>query len=212
MNKIPFLILLVVCLGCGLFKREKVGSNVNLSSANTASDAERSRKFFELHDKRVEFASIPTKVELTTEPYVKGKVLFLKTRDSQPPTVMNISQVKDPYSPEPGPLETDPLLDLMAQSPDDIGTVVLINDDLYEDGCKEVEKKLYKSEDGKYLNGYAQVCEVTIIDRSIPAVVFKKKFEGVLKPREYTPSNKGYVLAEVDRKEIYGFLAGLPRR
>ena len=212
MNKIPFLILLLVCLGCGIFKREKVGSNVNLSSAKTTTDAELSKKYYELYEKRVEFATLPKKVELTSDPYLNGKVLFLKTRESQPPNLVNMSPVKDPYSPEPGPLDTDPLKDVMARGVDDVGTVVLIEDELYEDGCKEVEKSLYKSKDGKYLGGYTQVCEVTIIDRSIPAVIFKKKFEGTLRDKEYTPANKGYVLAKVDRKAIYDFLAALPRR
>ena len=214
MARISFFILCLVGIGCGLLKTDggRQNSNSAPTSGNAISESERSKKFYEIYDKREELGKSPTKVQLATAPYLLGKVLFLSTRSSQPPTVINVSPIQDKYSPSPGPMDTDPLKDIMAESIDEIGTIVLIEDDLYSDGCKEVDKSLYKSSDGKYVIGSAQTCDVTIIDRSIPAVVFKKKFEGTLKDKEVFRTNKGYVLAKVDRKDIYNFLAGLPRR
>lgn len=151
-------------------------------------------------------------MQIAKEPYLKGKVLFLKTRKSQPPYVVNPTPVVDKYSPPPPPSEAEQLKDIMATSIDEIGTIVLIEDGLYDDGCKEVDKNLYKTETGKPVVGSAQVCEVTIIDRSIPAVIFTKKFEGVMKDKTVMREDKGYVLAKVETKDIYDFLATLPRR
>jgi hypothetical protein len=216
MNKaLPFIVLGVFCLGCGFLKpdRSGVNGNTNQVAANAALDAERSKKFYEIYEKRAELGIAPKKVLLTDEPYLKGKVLFLKTRKSQPPIIVNESPVIDKYSMPPPPNEdTDPLKPIMAVNLDEIDTIVLIEDDLYEDGCKEVDKNVYESKDGKALIGAAQVCEVTIIDTSIPAVVFRKTFEGKLKEKEYARDDDTQVLARVERKEIYDFLANLPRK
>jgi hypothetical protein len=213
MGKLALILICLVGLGCGFLKNDRSGQNTNSAPArNEAADAERLKKFYEINDKRAELGKAPAKLQLSPEPYLKGKVLFLHTRSSQPPTVANVVPVQDKYSPPPGPMDSDVLKDVMATNLDEIGTIVLMEDELYEDGCKEVDKSLYKSGDGKYVIGSAQICEVTIIDRSIPAVVFKKKFEGKLQERESFRTDKGYVLAKVERKEIYDFLAGLPRR
>lgn len=212
MNKIPFLILCIVCIGCGLFKNDRSNVNSNSTAANSAADSERSKKFYEIYEKRAELGSAPKTVQLTTEPYLKGKVLFLKTRKSQPPNIVNPPPVLDKYSPPPPPSDADQMKDILASSLDEIGTIVLIEDELYEDGCSEVDKSLYTTEGGKPVIGSAQVCEVTIIDRSIPAVIFKKKFEGKLKDKAVMREDRGYVLAKVETKEIYDFLASLPRK
>ena len=49
-------------------------------------------------------------------------------------------------------------------------------------------------------------------DRSTNAVIFRKKFEGKLKGKEYAREDDGYVLAKVETKDIYDFLGSLPRR
>jgi len=212
MNKIPFIILIFYCVGCGLFKPARSSSNEPSPASNRAADSERLKKFSELEERKVELSTVPKEIRLTKEPYVTGKVLFLQTISSQPPMLMNTSQVPDPYSPPPGPLETDILIPMMATRVDEVGTVILIESDVHQDGCKEVEKKLYKTKDGKFFGGYVQVCELTIIDRSIPAVIFKRKFEGKLRDKEYAREDEGYILAKVERKDIYDFLASLPRR
>jgi hypothetical protein len=210
-NAVPFLVLCLFALACGQFKADRSGQNVN-SGDNAAAEAERSKKYFEIYEKRAELAEVPKKVELTDQPYLAGKVLILKTRKSQPPEVVNPSPVHDKYSPPPPPSDADQLHPVMANSIDEIATVVLVDNELYDDGCSEVDKGLYETEDGKPLLGSVQVCEVTIIDRAKNAVIFKKKFEGKLKERTVASKKRGYVLAKVEPKEIYDFLGSLPRR
>jgi len=53
---------------------------------------------------------------------------------------------------------------------------------------------------------------LTIIDRQLPAVIFRKKFEGKLDNKEYIRKGSGRVLGRVDYGEVYSFLTGLPRR
>ena len=215
MNKsVPFLVLCLFAIGCGFSRADRSGENVNAVNAaeNTASDVELSKKFSEIYEKRSELAVIPKKVQLTDQPYLEGKVLILKTRKSQPPDLVNRSPVKDKYSPPPPPSEADQLNSIMANGIDEIGTIILIENELYKDGCPEVDKAIYETKEGKPLMGAAQVCEVTIIDRSTNAVIFRKKFEGKLKDKEYAREDDGYVLAKVETKDIYDFLGSLPRR
>ena len=211
---LPFILVCFLALGCGFTKAARSGGNANAgnSSGNTALDAERSKKYYEIYEKRAELAVIPKKVQLVNEPYLKGKVVMLKTRKSQPPQVVNPSPVQDKYSPPPPPSDADQLNPIMANSMEEIGTIVLIQDELYEDGCSEVDKAIYESKDGKSFMGSAQVCELTIIDRSTDTVIFRKKFEGKLKDRAVASKERGYVLAKVEPKEIYDFLGTLPRR
>ena len=213
-NVVPFLVLCLFALGCGLVKNDRSGRNVNSANSgdNAAVEAERSKKFYEIYEKRAELGVAPKKVELTDQPYLIGKVLILKTRKSQPPDIVNPSPVQDKYSPPPPPSDADQLNPVMANNMDEIATIVLIQNELYDDGCEEVDKALYETEDGKPMIGSAQVCEVTIIDRSKNAVIFKKKFEGKLKERTVASKDRGYVLARVVPKEIYDFLGGLPRK
>ena len=211
---LPFLILCFFAIGCGLMKADRGGGNTNSgnSAQSEAADIERSKKYYEIYEKRAELAAVPKNVQLTEAPYLIGKVLILKTRKSQPPIVVNPYPVQDKYSPPPPPSDADQLNPIMASNIEEIGTTVLIEDDLYSDGCKEVNKAIYETKDGKSFMGSAQVCEVTIIDRAANAVIFRKKFEGKLKDREFASENRGYVLAKIDTKEIYDFLGSLPRR
>jgi hypothetical protein len=214
MNKLAFFLICLVGFGCGMLKNNRSGANANANqpAANAAAEAELSKKFYEIDSKRAELGTAPKTVQLTKEPYLKGKVLFLKTRKSQPPIVENPTPVVDKYSPPPPPSDLDQFKDIMAVTADDIGTIVLIENPIYEDGCKEVEKSLYQTEAGKPILGKAQVCEVTIIDRSIPAVIFTKKIEAQMRDKMAMRNDRGYVLARVDNKEIYDFIATLPRR
>ncbi|MFN2513725.1 MAG: hypothetical protein ABR568_20180 [Pyrinomonadaceae bacterium] len=107
----------------------------------------------------------------------------------------------------------DVIKEILAKGPEDVGTVVLVEDNTKEKGCKEVAKGNYRDpETGDLYGSYIEVCELTIIDQQIPAIIFRKKFEGKLDDKEYMRKGSGRILGRVDYAEVYSFLTGLPRR
>ncbi|MDQ3917326.1 MAG: hypothetical protein M3348_02535 [Acidobacteriota bacterium] len=91
-----------------------------------------------------------------------------------------------------------------ADSLDQVGTVVVLH---YND----VPSGDYVSRStGAIQTGYRRDCEVTIIDSSIPAVIYKKTLRGKNPGQHVTVYNYGTITG--DPPDAEGFLKSLPRR
>jgi hypothetical protein len=88
---------------------------------------------------------------------------------------------------------------LRAATPEEVGTVVLL-----KWGTKMVG--MYTGPNGFGGVADAQTCEVTVIDRSIPAVVARRSFQGHDPPTHYNGTRTGPKPVE----EVVNFLTGLP--
>jgi hypothetical protein len=153
--------------------------------------------------KEAEFVKLPAKVQLTREPYLKGKAAFY-FRDVE-------TGKKDKYWILDNKLnetlasgyETK-IKDVTAQTPDEVETVVLGQ-------CRQLRKGELVVP-GKIIPRYIWRCEVTIVDRTIGAVIHRKTFESRLEKEAPVNNDADKIEAPVPYSEIYGFLGGLPRR
>jgi hypothetical protein len=178
-------------------------------SAEEAAEIQKMRQLEALKAKSPEYVTLPDKVQLTQEPYINKKIALFKTwQGSRGPD----QELQNYFGAFINPGE-EVIKELLANSPDEVGTVVMVEDNSKERGCKEVPKGNYRdAETGDVYGGYVEVCELTIVDRQIPAVILRKKFEGKLDDREYIRKGSGKVVGRVDYGEVYSFLTSLPRR
>ncbi|HEY0323490.1 MAG TPA: hypothetical protein VGC66_21210 [Pyrinomonadaceae bacterium] len=159
-------------------------SNYN-SNANNANNAALNAQ--RLKDNTSMYAQKPTQSKLTGTPYIINKLVVL-SRDS----------AKDTYSDSYSGT-------LAAKSPEEVGTVALVD-------CK----RLFV---GNYGNGYKSVpgyvwrCDMTLIDRTINAIIYRKNFNGEGLGKEVYVSTYA-TEAEGDKptSDITSFLEKLPRR
>jgi hypothetical protein len=148
-----------------------------------------------------EFTTLPAKVQLTKEPYIKGKVapyfqsvsLEKKAKNEKALWVFNTNAVYErKYS--------------LAGSPEDVGTVILQR-------CEEISM-------GNYLKGFTEEkipaygwkCEITIVDRTIPAVIYRKTFQTELGKAEITGKDDNKISGPPPFIAMNEFLAALPHK
>ena len=217
MSRLPNNTLVLVSLVCavicvtsvsGCVKRGSPPEYKPTPSAKEAADIAEMRQLTALKEKSAEYMKLPL-VQLTKEPYINKKIALFKTWQGSSGPDQELQNYFGAF------IFTgeDVIKPLLAKSPDDVGTVVLVEDNTKERGCKEVSKGDYKDpETGDLYGGYVEICELTIIDRQIPAIIFRKKFEGKLDDKEYLRKGAGRILGRVDYAEVYSFLTGLPRR
>jgi hypothetical protein len=208
-NKLTIICLIViisaVILGCAGRSNSNTNSNTTVNSSVSEADRERWRNEDALKAKEKEYTTLPKKVQLTKEPYIKGKMVFYLAS----PGFMELQNTMLATGIGRG---EDLLKDVLAASPKEVGTVVLIGNNTKTGGCKEIPKADYKDQEtGEIMRSYIESCELTIIDLSIPAVIYRKNFEGKLKDREYARKDTG-IIGRVDYPDVYSFLASLPRR
>jgi hypothetical protein len=214
LNQISYPKLMVFCgfivfgtmvFGCSMFKFQEQKANANYTPKLSKEDQAVVDKFRQLDTfktRQKEFTVLPEKVQLTKEPYLKGKVAVYKTSSLE--TVLWHGYLT--------PDQEAKMKDLLAQTADEVGTVVWLADNSKKDACPEIKKSDYKVEGEARIRGaYVEVCEMTIIDITIPAVVFRKKFEGVLKDTEFVRKDD-YIRARVNDMQFYDFLSSLPRK
>jgi hypothetical protein len=210
-NKLTIVCLVVIIsamiLGCAGRSNSNTTSN-STANTSTVSDADRERWRNEdaLKAKEKEYTTLPKKVQLTKEPYIKGKMVFYLASPSS-------MELQNPMLATGIGRGEDLLKDLLAASPNEVGTVVLIGNNTKTGGCKEIPKANYKNkETGEIMGSYIESCELTIIDLSIPAVIYRKNFEGSLKETMYARKDSGGIIGRIDYPDVYSFLASLPRR
>lgn len=139
---------------------------------------------------RLNLAKKPGKVELAQEPFLKGKVVMLGSTDGR----------------EPGYQAGPALAGLEAETPEEVGTVIL-------NECRSTQKGVYRTTDAppRELPAIAIDCELSLIDRADQKIYFFKLFQGKLSD-EASVSQVSNSVARGPEQEINAFLAGLPRR
>lgn len=169
---------IVAVLGCAKTEAEK------------KSDIERKEGPAKMFAAKKNFATKPSKVELTQQPYIKGKTAYLYS--------LNGGEFGYHWTPALDPIA--------AKMPEDVGTVVLQE-------CKSVQVGVYrvKEDPSKTVAAMVLECEVTLIDRSIASVIHIKRFQGKASEEINVGQSSNSVTAG-PTEEINGFLAALPRR
>ena len=103
--------------------------------------------------------------------------------------------------------EENIIKDIRALKPREIGTIVILEHDSQYVGD-------YISSSEKVGEGYVYVCRLTIIDRTIPAMIYQKTFSGDLPPFltiKSDPLDK-FEMGSSPRADALNFIAGLPRK
>lgn len=159
--------------------------------------------------KESEFTTIPTKTQLTSSPYTKGKLAYytydLKVGEKS--SYWLLSNVV----PSKATGVDEKLKDLYAQNPDEVGTIVIRK-------CQQVKVgtyRIYRKTSGateKMVPGYNENCDVTLIDREAAAVIFRKKFEGKLGEDLSATGSEDKFEAYIPYQQIADFLSSLPRK
>lgn len=148
-----------------------------------------------------EWARLAPPVKLTNDPYIKGKIVIVYRRAD------DINELH----------ENDVIGfgQLHAQTPAEVQTVV-------QTDCFQVRRGSYITKDNekKEIPAYVSECEVGVIDLSMPATIYRKKFENTKLLDEINSTNidwesikrKNKVVAPEPQGEIRDFLLSLPRK
>jgi hypothetical protein len=142
-----------------------------------------------------ELTTVPPKVALTSEPYVHGKIAVFQALEKKAAYEAGVYLMQPLYYRE--------MQDNYATRPEEVGTVALVN-------CQTSQKGVYKADDGKEYPAMVEDCDVTIIDRSQQAVVFKKQFEAT--PTDERAAIANSVSKQSSQGDIAAFLKGLPKK
>ena len=226
----PQVILLVSSLlfvslhfGCGnLGRRANSASEAEANAekerkAKTEKCSQEKQSLAQLDANVDNLARLPSKTQLASEPYLNGKLFVVETRDKQ----NYVSDTSGPgcrmskdCSRDAGcsPTSFDKFTDVRARSVAEVGTVALIE-------CRKIKSGQFVqtgSSSGEKIPGYDLSCNLTLVDRSIPAVVYKKIFESKLLMVE-DQTNVGLtgpkeLVARTPTSEMDDFLLKLPRR
>lgn len=145
-----------------------------------------------------EFSKLPGE-QITDQPYLKGRVLVVTRKPDMP--FLTMDQEPLPYP------DDERAKELLAQTPEQVGTVVVLNYSKEKVGT-------YKIVEGSGgVNAYREVCELIVIDRSIPAVIHRKTFRG-RDPASTTSirETQGEILTSVDITELRSYIMKLPSK
>ena len=224
---VPFLLVLIMflglVLGCANLGRQ------NNTASDTEAKAENERKakaekcgqekqaLAELDAKVDDFARLPSRVQLAAQPYLKGKLFVVEIRDKSN-YVYDFSgtgcRMSEDCRKDAGCTGTsyDKFSDVRARSIADVGTTAVID-------CRKIKHGEFVqsgSSSGEKIPGYDLSCNLTLVDRSIPAVVFKKTFDSKLLMTEdqssVSLSGPKELVARTPTSEMDDFLLKLPRR
>lgn len=142
-----------------------------------------------------DLTEIPATEELTNEPYIKGKLAVFQALEKKGSYVKG-----DTYLMQPSYYRE--MKDNYATKPEEVGTVALVN-------CQTVQKGTYTLGD-KETPAMVEDCDLTLIDRSKAAVIYKKRFEKT--PAEEKRAYGDSVITQSAQSDVSAFLAGLPKR
>jgi len=144
-----------------------------------------------------EFSQVPSREQLTDQPYIKGRALVITKR--QEPSVMSM---EDPIY-----WGSDKAKELMAETPEQVATVVVLNYSKEAAGSY----KIVGASGG--VSASREICEVVVIDRSIPAVIHRKTFRA---PDPVSSTSISHtqteVVSSVDLTAVRTYVLNLPRR
>jgi len=214
-------LVFLAALGCGQLGKK------NTASVEAEAKAEKDRKekaekcsqekqtLANLDAKVDDFARLPAKTQLVATPYLKGKLFIVETREKQN-YVYDFSgtgcRMSKDCSVDAGCKGIDKFSEVRARSVEEVGTVALIE-------CRKIKKGNFVqtgSGSGEKVPGYDLSCNVTLVDRSIPAVIYKKKFDSELLMIEDSTSvslsGPKELVARTPTTEMDEFLLKLQRR
>jgi hypothetical protein len=189
-------------LGCkSAAEKERDRQNKEARDQKAAKKQNTSELIKSLEATADEWARLAPPLKLVKEPYVKGKMVIVYRRAD------NINEI----------LENDVigLGELHAQTPAEVQTVV-------QTDCFQVKRGNYVTKDveKKQIPAYVSECEVALIDLSMPAIIYRQKFENTKLLEEInstsidweTVKRKNKVVAPEPQGAIRDFLLSLPRK
>jgi len=173
------LLLVLYCAGCQL-----------MGGSTAQQDLDR------LQARLEEFSQVPPREQLTDQPYIKGRILVIDKK----PNMAFLTMTQEPHY-----WPSDRAKDLLAQTPEQVGTVALLN------FSKEAAGSYKLTEGSGGVSAFREVCELILIDRSIPAVIHRKTFRGA-DPRSTTSISQyqAEVVTSVDLTELRNYIMKLP--
>lgn len=169
-----------------------------------------------LDSKKEEYARLPKRTQLTGQPYIKGKMVILELSDKYKffTSYGGYCLASEECKPDAGCSGEDKFEDIRARSVDEVQTIALI-------ACHRVKRGNYVptsgSKPGETIPGYDMACDLTLVDRAIPAVIQKKGFTSELLALEDQSSlalgtDVKELVARIPYNEMDTFLLGLPRK
>jgi len=192
------LLLVMLVLGCTSGRQ----SNDTSNAGKPKDPKEEAKARFE--SMKPDYAKLPDTVRLTNAPYIKGKMVYLWNR--------TLPGGGEEITINTGYLdETSKLSALYAKTPEEVQTVVL-------QLCKRVDSgKVYvdplKPEIAQRpLPALIWKCEITLVDRTIPAVIHKRDIQSKLPQTITVRDTQKEGGGPPPWQEVGDFLLGLPRR
>lgn len=163
-----------------------------------------------------QYARLPKRTQLTGQPYINGKLVILELSDKYKFFVSyrGYCLASEECQPDAGCSGDDKFEDIRARSVEEVQTVVLI-------ACHKVKRGNYVqtsgSKPGESIPGYDMACDLTLVDRAIPAVIQKKAFTSELlafedQTRLALGTDVKELVARTPYDEMDKFLLGLPRK
>ncbi len=184
--------------GCGLLSSNKQSQQPTPSPSATPKRVEAKELFA---PKEAELTKLPAKTQLTKEPYIKGKpVTYFQSisteKKAKAEKILWLFQQDEAYTKIAA-----------AQNPEEVGTVILQK-------CEEMETPIgnYETETGKKIPAYGWKCEVTIIDKTIPAVIHRKTFQSPLRDSVPIRQTAKEIREPPPSVEMKDFLNSLPQK
>ena len=188
---------LVVTSGCGSSSNRQVSQQSAPSPSATPRITD-TRSLLQI--KEAEFTKLPARVQLTKEPYIKGKVApyfqHVSVEDKgQNKKALWIFDTHSAYDRKYS----------LAQSPEEVGTVIL-------NKCDEVSMGDYLKGFTEKIPAYGWKCEITIVDKTIPAVIYRQTFQTEFKNVELTRKDDKRISGPPPSIAMNKFLADLPHK
>jgi hypothetical protein len=201
---------LLLGAACGSNEAEMRRRREMTENFNRAENANSARQMADLQNRQrfasSEFSQPPQRVQLTDQPYVRGKLLILNRRESSESFSLSDLSAYGNF------------MEIRAETPEEVGTVVLLHYKKQRAGTFVIEGQ------GRSVPGYVWVCDLTMIDRSIPAVIYRRTFRGAEAGTEVAqagspsrrqgliPQDATEVVGEEPHREVANYLISLPRR
>ncbi|HET6977882.1 MAG TPA: hypothetical protein VFI24_16255 [Pyrinomonadaceae bacterium] len=224
---VPSLLVLTMFLGLVLGCKNLDRQNKTVSDTEVKAENERKAKaekcglekqaLTELDAKVDDFAHLPSRSQLAAQPYLKGKLFIVEIRDKRN-YVYDFSgtgcRMSEDCRKDAGCTGSsyDKFSDVRARSIAEVVTTAVIE-------CRKIKHGEFVQtglNSGEKIPGYDVSCNLTLVDRSIPAVVFKKTFTSELLMVEdqtsVSLSGTKELVARTPTSEMDDFLLKLPRR
>ena len=140
-----------------------------------------------------DYARLPGSSRLTGQPYINGKAVALSKDNENKEYSLDRVLLGEATT-------------VVAESPEEVGTVVLVTH-------RRQKFATYTITGADHIPAYILLADLTIVDRSIPAVIYKKTFRGE-RPQEVVDVSRFQteIVGSNPTNKISEFLGKLPHR